>query len=67
MARRVNGLQLFSATMVRDREALGARVTEWMQQHPQYEIEDVVITQSSDSEFHCTVVAVTYFDPKAKR
>lgn len=66
MARKVNGLKVFSATKAIDRDRLGEAVTDWMRAHPDYVLEDVVITQSSDSEFHCLAITVLYFDPKVK-
>ena len=68
MARKVNGVKVFSATMVKDREVLGERVTEWIRSHPDCEIDDIVITQSSDEAFHCVTATVLYSEPlKVKR
>lgn len=53
------GMKVFSATKARDREVLGERVTEWLRSHPQLEVTDKTVTQSSDKEFHC--IAVTLF------
>ncbi len=54
-----NGLKVFSATMVADRDQLGEKVTAWMANHKECQITDVVVTQSSDEAFHC--VAITLF------
>jgi hypothetical protein len=54
------GVKVFSATKARDREALGDNVTAWMRQHPQCEIVDKIVTQSSDSEFHCLTITLFY-------
>jgi hypothetical protein len=54
-----NGVRTFSATMARDREQLGDKVTEWIRQNPGKQIVDAVVTQSSDEEFHC--LAITLF------
>lgn len=59
----LNGIKVFSATMVHDRQILGERVTDWMREHSQHEILDVVITQSSDSAYHCIAITVFYRDP----
>ena len=68
MARRINGIKVFSATMVKDRETLGERVTDWLRDHPTIEVEDIVITQSSDEAFHCVTITVLYHDQiKVKR
>lgn len=56
-----DAVKVFSATKARDREALGDRVTEWMRQvHPT--VQDVVVTQSSDREFHCLTITIFYLD-----
>ena len=54
------GLKVFSATKARDREQLGERITDWIQTHPEYEMQDKVVLQSSDAEFHCLTVVVFY-------
>jgi hypothetical protein len=54
-----NGVRTFSATMARDREQLGDKVTDWIRHNPEKEIVDAVVTQSSDEEFHC--LAITLF------
>lgn len=60
-----NGVKVFSATMVAERSLLGEKVTEWMARHPEYEIVDMVVSQSSDEAFHCIAITVFYFDPEA--
>lgn len=55
-----NAVKVFSATLAKKREALGERVTEWIQQNPQAEIVDKIVTQSSDAEFHCLSITVFY-------
>ena len=57
-----NGVKVFSATMAKDRERLGERITEWIQEHPEYEIIDTVVTQSSDEAFHCLAFTVFYYE-----
>lgn len=59
---KIDGLQVFSATMARDREQLGERVTSWLQSQRStgIEIVDVVVKQSSDSEFHCITIVVMW-------
>lgn len=61
--RTFNGLKVFSATMVADRERLGDRVTDWIAAHPDLEIVEIVQTQSSDENFHCIALTVFYFEP----
>lgn len=58
----ISGVKVFSATKHADRDALGEKVSEWMANHADYEIVDIVQTQSSDSSFHCLVLSLFYFD-----
>ncbi len=58
-----DGVKTFCATMAREREVLGDKVTEWLQQNPKAEIVDAVVTQSSDEAFHC--LAITLFFRRA--
>jgi hypothetical protein len=60
--RTFNGVKVFSATMVSDRERLGEKVTEWLQAHPHVEVRDMVVTQSSDEAFHCLAITVFYWE-----
>jgi hypothetical protein len=62
--RDINGVEVFSASRIRDRRELDARMTAWMQRRQaepkkNFEIVDVVVTQSSDSEYHC--YSATFF------
>ena len=52
-------VKVFSATMARERETLGERITEWLRAHPELQLVDRVLTQSSDDEFHC--LSITLF------
>jgi folate-dependent tRNA-U54 methylase TrmFO/GidA len=53
------GVKIFSTTLARDRDALSERITSWLREHPQLEVVDKVVTQSSDKEFHC--LSITFF------
>jgi hypothetical protein len=57
-----NGVKVFSATMVADREQLGEKVTAWIHNHPQVKLTDIVITQSSDEAFHCIAITVFFWE-----
>lgn len=57
-----NGVQVFSATMLGDRERLGERVTEWMRDNSQCEVRDAYVTQSSDEAFHCIAITLFYWE-----
>lgn len=59
-ARGITGVKVFSATKFKEREALGDLITAWIRQHPDYAIVDRVVTQSSDSEFHCLTITLFY-------
>jgi hypothetical protein len=50
---------VFSATKFRDRDALGERVTNWLQSNS-VEVVETVTTQSSDAEFHCLTITIFY-------
>ena len=54
------GVKVFSATMHKDRDALGDRVTEWLNANRKVQIVDYVVTQSSDSSFHCVTITIFY-------
>jgi len=54
-----NGVKVFSATKLAERAVLGETVTEWLRNN-RVEIVDKVVTQSSDSEFHCLAITLFY-------
>jgi hypothetical protein len=56
----VTGVKVFSATKAKEREALGENVTNWIRGNPDCEIVDKIVTQSSDSEFHCLTITLFY-------
>lgn len=58
-SREFNGVKVFSATMVADREQLGEKITAWIKANPQCEVREAIVTQSSDEAFHC--IAITLF------
>lgn len=61
-----SAVKVFSATMARDREVLGERITEWLRAHPELQLVDKVLTQSSDDEYHClTITLYLSGDPAA--
>ena len=59
---RFNGVKVFSATLARNREELGEKVTEWLRQHPGCEVADMRVVQSSDREFHCISIILFYYE-----
>ena len=54
------GSKVFSATKAKEREELGDRLTDWIYRHPESEIVDYVVRQSSDQEFHCLTIIIFY-------
>lgn len=54
-----NAVMIFSATMAREREQLGDRISNWIKQ-TQPDIIDCVVKQSSDSQFHCITLVFFY-------
>jgi hypothetical protein len=56
----VTGVKVFSATKAKERENLGEQITEWIRGNPNMEIVDKIVTQSSDSEFHCLTITLFY-------
>lgn len=59
---------MFSATKARDRELLGETITDWIRTHPELEVFDKIVTQSSDAEFHCIAITLAFRieDPASK-
>jgi hypothetical protein len=67
----INGVKVFSATMVAQRQVLGETVSAWLEEarakRTGFAVVDIVISQSSDNAFHC-ISAVLFFQeclPKA--
>ena len=58
-----NGVKVFSATMVADRTGLGEKVTEWIARHAHVVVTEIVVTQSSDAQFHCIAISLFYWEP----
>lgn len=52
-------VKVFSATMHRDRDGLGERITNWISAHcDELEIVDKTVLQSSDNQYHCLTVSL---------
>jgi len=55
-----DGVKVFTATKQKDREELGEVSTRWLMSNKnELEIVDKVVTQSSDTEYHC--LSLTFF------
>lgn len=55
-----DSVKVFSATKHQDREVLGETITRWLREHPDIEVMDKVVTQSSDEAFHCIAITLFY-------
>jgi hypothetical protein len=56
----VMGAKVFTATKAKDREELGEVIMRWIANNPRAKIIDKIVTQSSDSEFHCLSITIFY-------
>ena len=56
----VTGVKVFSATKAKERELLGEIITDWIRTNQNVDIVDKIVTQSSDSEFHCLTITLFY-------
>jgi hypothetical protein len=59
---RFTGVKVFSTTLARNREVMGETVSRWIVEHPELEVVDREIRQSSDKQFHCVSIVVFYRD-----
>jgi hypothetical protein len=64
---RFNGVKVFSATMVADRDQLGEKVSDWMSRNSHLKVTDIVVTQSSDEAFHCIAITVFFWEDVSKK
>ncbi len=56
-----NGVKVFSATKHKERDELGEVITRWLRNKKgTIEIVDKLVTQSSDSEYHCVTITLFY-------
>jgi hypothetical protein len=60
------GCKVFSATKALERQEMGGQIAEWLALHPDIEIVDRVVLQSSDAQFHCLSM-VFFYRQKAKK
>jgi hypothetical protein len=60
-----DGVKVFSATLFNDRQQLGEKITAWIADHPQHELTEIIVTQSSDEAFHCIAFTVFYRSPRS--
>ncbi len=62
-----SGIKVFSASMMAERALLGDKVTDWIGSHPELEVTEIVVTQSSDASYHCLSFCLFYRAGAAKR
>lgn len=62
-----NGVKVFSATKAKERELLGEAITGWLRQNPNLCITDKIVSQSSDSEFHCLTITFFFYEKNGAR
>ena len=55
-----DGVQVFSATKAMERDALGQKVTRWLDENEDVTVVDTVVRQSSDNQFHCVTINIFY-------
>jgi folate-dependent tRNA-U54 methylase TrmFO/GidA len=58
------GVKVFSSTLARDREVMGEHIARWLSEHPDLEVVDREVRQSSDKEFHCLSITLFYRERK---
>lgn len=61
------GCKVFSATKGEDRNGLGEVITAWLARNPHLKIVDKVVSQSSDSAFHCLAITLFYVDSSTRK
>lgn len=54
------GVKVFTTTLARDREVLGETITRWIAAHPELEVVEQQVRQSSDQQFHCLSITLFY-------
>jgi hypothetical protein len=50
---RIELVKVFSVTKARERDALGERVTAWLEANPEFRLLRTVVALTSDNAFHC--------------
>ena len=54
------GVKVFTTTLARDREQMGETIGRWLAEHPDLEVVEKTVAQSSDREFHCVSIVLFY-------
>ena len=61
-----NGVKVFGATLVSQRQTLGETVTRWLEEarkRPGFEVVDITVSQSSDNAYHLISIVIFYKEP----
>jgi hypothetical protein len=65
-----NGVKVFAATMIAQRQTLGEQVTQWLEDvrihRPGFQLVDIVVSQSSDEAFHCISIVIFFNEDLGK-
>jgi hypothetical protein len=61
----ISVFKVFSATKAGDREVLGERVSAWIEANPHLEVQQTVVSLSSDRRFHCLSLVLLCTDRRA--
>ena len=56
------GLQVFSASLAKDRAVLGDRITKWLAASPEKHVVDRDVIQTSAAEYHCLSIVLFYYE-----
>ena len=66
-----DGVKVFSATMVAQRQELGETVTRWIEEarrtRPGFQLVDMLVRQSSDDGFHCVAICLFFREGVPKK
>ena len=54
---------MFAATLQRERDELGARISAWLARSPALRVVETVVLQSSGAGFHCLSITLFYEEP----
>lgn len=60
MMQAFDSVMVFSATKAQERQYLGQTISDWLHAHKGITVVDKVVSQSSDSAFHCVVITLFY-------
>jgi hypothetical protein len=66
-----DGVKVFCATMIAQRQTLGETVTTWLEdaraKRPGFQVVDIVVSQSSDRTFHAVTVSIFFKEDRTPK